>query len=92
MGDQYIEAVRNWPLPSNVKGVERFLGFANYHRSFIPQFSSIATPLYAFTGKRNFWLGDAQQDSFEELDGLMKKPPVLAIPNSQGHFKLDTDA
>jgi hypothetical protein len=92
MGDQYIEAVRDWTLPSDVKGVEHFLGFANYHRSFIPQFSRIAAPPYAVTGKRNFRWGDAQQDAFEELARLMINPPVLAIPNSQGHFILDTDA
>jgi hypothetical protein len=35
MGDTYISAVREWAVPSNVKKVERFLGFANYHRAFI---------------------------------------------------------
>lgn len=54
MGDQYIESVRDWPLPCKVKDVERFLGFAYYHHSFIPNFSRIATPLYAVTGKSGF--------------------------------------
>lgn len=31
MGDQYLEAVREWPISKDVKAVERFLGFANYH-------------------------------------------------------------
>ena len=58
MGKQYIEAVQEWPVPVNSKAVERFLGFANYHRNFIPRFSEIAAPLYALTGKRAFrWEG-----------------------------------
>ncbi|XP_062589436.1 uncharacterized protein LOC134251086 [Saccostrea cucullata] len=92
MGDQYIESVRDWPVPRDVKGVERFLGFANYHRSFIPHFSRIAAPLYAVAGKNGFRWGEEQYNAFEELTQLMTKPPVLAIPNSTGHFILDTDA
>lgn len=86
MGDQHIEAVRDWPVPCDVKGVERFLGFANYHCSYIPQFSRIASPLYAVIGKGGFRWGDDQQDAFDELLRSMNNPPVLAIPNSQGHI------
>jgi hypothetical protein len=71
MEDQYIEAVGDLPLPSDVKGVECFPGFVDYHRSFIPEFSRIAAPLYAVTGNRNFRRGDAQQDAFEELVRLI---------------------
>ena len=35
MGDSYVEAIRYWPAPRSTKDVERFLGFANYHRGFI---------------------------------------------------------
>ena len=92
MGNQYIEAVKEWPLPTESKGVERFLGFANYHRSFIPDFSHIAKPLYDLTGKKGFHWGLEQQEAFDKLVGLLLKPPVLAIPTSTGHFILDTDA
>ena len=35
MGDSYVEAIRYWPAPRSTKDVERFWGFANYHRGFI---------------------------------------------------------
>ena len=54
MGDQYIDTMRDWPIPQNAKAVERFLGFANYHRNFVAGFSEIAAPLYAVTGKASF--------------------------------------
>jgi hypothetical protein len=54
MGDQYIKYVRNWKVSINSKEVERFLGFANYHRLFIKDFSQIAVPLYKLTGKKPF--------------------------------------
>jgi hypothetical protein len=46
-----IEAIRAWEPPSTVKGVRGFLGFANYYREFIPQFSNIAQPLTDLTKK-----------------------------------------
>ena len=54
MGDQFIDAVRDWPTPHNAKAVERFLDFSNYHRNFIARFSEIAAPLYTFNCKASF--------------------------------------
>lgn len=92
MGDQYVEAVRDWPRPVNTKAVERFLGFANYHRNFIPHFSEIAAPLYAITGKAAFRWDSDQEQAFRDLISRLTSPPVLAIPTQEGHFILDTDA
>ena len=61
MSDHYIDTVKEWPTPQNTKAVERFLGFAKYHRNFIARFSEIAAPLYAVTGKASFRWGKAQQ-------------------------------
>ena len=33
-----LEAVKQWPVPSNVKELFLFLGFMNYHRNLIPNF------------------------------------------------------
>ena len=46
-----IAAIKEWAVPTTVKGVRGFLGFANYYREFIPRFSHIATPLNALTKK-----------------------------------------
>jgi hypothetical protein len=92
MGDQYIKYVRDWKVPTNSKEVERFLGFANYHRLFIKDFSQIAAPLYKLTGKNPFSWGTAQQKSFNHLVKVLTTPPVLAFPNNTGHFILDCDA
>ncbi|KAF8692045.1 Reverse transcriptase (RNA-dependent DNA polymerase), partial [Rhizoctonia solani] len=42
MDQKKIEAVTSWPQPRTVKQVQAFLGFVNYLRQFIPNFSSIA--------------------------------------------------
>ena len=45
MEDERIEAVKNWPEPKSVKNIQVFLGFANFYRRFIQDFSKIARPL-----------------------------------------------
>ena len=38
-------AVRNWPVPHNVKTLMQFLGFSNFYRKFVKDYSKIANPL-----------------------------------------------
>jgi hypothetical protein len=45
MESDRISAVRNWPTPTMVKEVQRFLGFANYYRRFIWGFGQVAAPV-----------------------------------------------
>lgn len=57
-GVQYkTEAVRNFPLPTNLKAFQRFLGMAGWYHRFVPNFSQIAEPLNALKrkGARFLW-------------------------------------
>lgn len=67
MGDEYIEAIKDWTTPANVKDIERFFGFANYHRDFIACFAQMAQLLYGFTGRKPFVWEPEQQTVFEAL-------------------------
>jgi len=39
-----IQAVVEWPTPTSLKQLQRFLGFANFYRRFIRHYSRIAAP------------------------------------------------
>jgi hypothetical protein len=41
-----VEAMQAVQVPSNVKGVQRFLGLVGYYRRFIRAFAEVAKPLY----------------------------------------------
>ena len=92
ISEKDIEAVKEWPTPKNTKDVERFLGLANYHRSFIQNFAELAVPLYGITGKKAFHWGTEQEEAFRILKYKLVTPPVLTIPNALDEFILDTDA
>ncbi len=42
MEEEKIEAVKTWPEPQSVRDIQVFLGFANFYRRFIRNFSRIA--------------------------------------------------
>lgn len=44
-----VETVKTWPIPTTVKEVKSFLGFAGFYRRFIANFSALAKPLNDLT-------------------------------------------
>ena len=40
-----IEAVSQYPVPTNIKELKKFLGLANYYRKFIYNYATIAEPI-----------------------------------------------
>ena len=51
MQREKVEGVLNWPVPRNVKEVQKFLGLANYYRRFIKDFARIAALLHMLVRK-----------------------------------------
>lgn len=62
IGDEFVETVKEWDRPENTKQVEQFLGFVNYHRNFIKDYSRIAKPLTEITGKKQFYWNYEQEN------------------------------
>lgn len=68
MDPSKVEAVRTWPTPKSLQEVQGFLGFANFYRRFIKDFSKIARPLHDLTKKDIPWKWeDPQQTAFSTL-------------------------
>lgn len=53
MDDSKVRAVLEWPQPQTLKELQRFLGFANFYRWFIKNFSGIAAPLTSMTKRKS---------------------------------------
>jgi phosphoglycolate phosphatase-like HAD superfamily hydrolase len=87
-----VAAVEEWPTPKNKKDVQTFLGFINFYRRFIRRLGSIAKPLTSLTGKNPWEWGLPQQEAFDQLKKQIVASPVLAIPQDEGKYKLETDA
>jgi len=100
-----ISALQNWPAPSSIKELRRFLGFASYFRRFVPRFAQVSKPLNDLlvghpTNKKGksrksavpwVWAED-QQEAFDQLISLLTSPPVLAYADYDKPFILNCDA
>ena len=88
-----VRAVREWPVPRSRLDLQRFLGFANFYRRFIMNFSSIAAPLCALTSTRVAfsWTPEADR-AFSFLKDAFSSAPVLAYPDPDRPFIVEVDA
>jgi len=85
--------VEQWPEPVNIKQLRGYLGLTGYYRRFVRDYAKIAAPLNKLTRKHQpfVWTEECQQ-AFEQLKTRLTSPPILAMPNDDGPFILDTDA
>ena len=88
-----LAAIRDWHPPSSVKGMHSFLGFVNFYRKFIPNYSNIVTPIVLLTQKDHPWSWtEPQQQAFDSLHTIFSSALVLCIPDVSHPFLLMTDA
>jgi hypothetical protein len=79
-----IMGVMEWPVPTSKKEVESFMGFTNFYRWFISNFSHHARTLFDLTRKDiRFMWGNCEQDTFNQLKELITLAPVLTLPDSE---------
>ncbi|CAD6995745.1 unnamed protein product [Ceratitis capitata] len=86
-------AIRNYPLPKDRKGIERFLGLTSYFRRFIRNYALIAKPLSDLLRKDKIvkW-NDEELAAFQQLKACLSRNPVLRLYNPKAETKIHTDA
>jgi predicted aspartyl protease len=88
-----IKAIVDWVQPKSTKAVRSFLGFANYYRMFIEDYSNIAIPLLNLTKKgMPFTWGDAEEQSFQNMKQKFIKEPVLASYDPDKDTRVEPDS
>ena len=55
MNNNKFKVIQDWPEPWKVKDVQVFLGFANFYRRFIHNYSDLTVPLTRLTWKGTPW-------------------------------------
>lgn len=62
MDPQKVTAILDWPAPTDKKGVQCFIRFANFYQKFIRGFSAIIAPITELVkqGTRFLWSPKAQ--------------------------------
>lgn len=87
-----IEAIRDWPLPTTIRGLRGFLGITGYYRRFVRQYANIAGPLTDLLRKQAFTWTPASTQAFDHLKHALMHTPVLSLPDFALPFVIHTDA
>ena len=88
-----LDGINKWQSPTTVKEVRSFLGFANFYRRFIADYSSIARPLIDLTKKDViFQWNEEHEKTFRRLKEIFISAPILQIPDKNLPFSIATDA
>jgi hypothetical protein len=92
MDEKKIQTIVEWIAPSSIRDVQCFLGFANFYRIFIKDYSKIGAPLTRLIGKDKFVWNGKTEKTFEALIKAFTLAPILMHADSLKPFFLEADA
>ena len=89
-----IASLRDENPPTTQTELRSFLGLYNVYRRFIEQFSKFAHPLNQVLKKipDKFELNEEQTNSFKTFIERICSPKILALPEPELSYSIDTDA
>ena len=89
-----VKCIQNWPKPLVMKELSRFIGFVNYYRKFVPNFSKITFPLEAASNKAKnirqirFKLNNEMEKSYDSVQKSLCTTAILHCPDPKKTFIL----
>jgi len=79
MSQDKVEAVLSWEEPKSRSETQLFLGFADFYRRFLKDYSRVARPLTELTKKTEKWSWNPEAGkAFNELKKRFTTAPILA--------------
>jgi hypothetical protein len=88
-----VKTVVERQTPRSLRDVQCFLGFANFYRKFIKDYSKLVLPLTQLTKKGKLFVWFEEPDmAFENLKKAFTSAPILAHVDPEKPFILEADA
>lgn len=88
-----IEAIQGLKPPTSKKELQRLLGFINYVRSFIPNFSELTAPIRNLLKKDSVWEWTGNQTkALNLIKDRLTKSPVLSSFDPSKSITIQTDS
>ena len=91
--DENVQPILEFPIPKNIKQLQRLIGMESWYRRYIPYFAEIIEPLNRFLKKNKKWeWGTEKTEAFQKIKKLLTSAPILTCPDSSQPFQLEMDA
>ena len=88
-----VKAIVDMPNPTDVPGVQRLLGLAQYLAKFLPHLSDITKPLRDLTRNDTEWVWEtSQQNALDTLKKSVASTPLLRYYNLADEVTIQCDA
>jgi hypothetical protein len=87
-----INAMLNWPRPTNISELSGFLGLIGYYCKFVCTYDILAPPLTNLLRKGQFGWSKEVESAFQALKQAMTSTPTLALPNFNEPFVIESHA
>jgi hypothetical protein len=93
MDPEKVKAITEWEPPGTRRQLQRFLGFANFYRRFIQNYSTLVLPLVNLTKKeQQFTWAPECQTAFARLKHAFTQAPELHTYNWKLRTVVEVDA
>lgn len=97
--EERIKAIKEYPRPTTLKGLQRFLGMINYYHRFVPNLASLLAPLHdvvtALLNSKSKNITDWStqcEKSFQNIKNGLSTAILLAHPDEHAKIELKVDA
>nr|XP_049692720.1 uncharacterized protein K02A2.6-like isoform X1 [Helicoverpa armigera] len=88
-----VKAILQAPKPTNITQLQSFLGLTNYYRNFVPDASSVLSPLYDLLTKNTKWEWTRRHnDAFIRIKNILASDKTLAHFDPNAKLILTVDA
>ena len=88
-----VQAIQQWPSPTNIKQLRGFFSLTGYYRKFIRNYGMITKPHTNLLRKNNRFLWTPNvEEAFQLLKRCLVAAPMLVVPDFSQQFVVKTDA
>ena len=88
-----LDAISNFPTPTDVTSFRSFLGVANQLGTYLPDLASASTKLHVLLGKNVSWVWNPEHDNkFKDFKNLLNSTTIVKLFDTSLRSVILTDA